>query len=298
MIGAGSVGSTTAYTLYLRGAASEIVLIDINHNKARGDALDMSQGAPFAGGARTRVWAGDYTDCRDADIIIIAAGVGQRPGESRQDLLKRNVQILESIVSEITHYAQDAILLIAANPVDVLSYYAWKKSRWPAKRVIGSGTLLDSARLRYLVGQHMKVDPRSVHAHIVGEHGETELPIWSRTNIAGVPVSLPEVEKERIFHEVKDSAEQIIQAKGATYYAIALALDRICAAILRDESAVLNVSTLVENYHGIQDVYLGLPCIVDRRGIREMVDLLPTAAEIARLQRSAAELKQRIASVL
>ncbi len=296
VVGAGAVGSTTAYTLLLRGQASEIVLVDVNRERAHGDALDMSQGLPFI--SRTRVWAGDYSDCKDADIIIVSAGVGQKSGETRQDLLRRNVRVIEQIVENITKYTTDAILLIATNPVDVLSYYAFKQSGWKASRVIGSGTLLDSARLRYLTGRHLQVDPRSVHAHIVGEHGDTELAIWSRTNIAGVPVELSDEDKQAIFHDVKDSAYQIIQAKGATYYAIALALDRICAAILRDESAVLNVSTLVDDYHGISDVYIGLPCIIDHEGIREIIDLKPTPEELAGLKHSASELRKRIDSVM
>lgn len=295
VIGAGAVGSTTAYTLLLHNRADELVLIDANHNKALGDALDMNHGLPFL--PRTKVWAGSYSDCADADIIIITAGAAQRPGESRIDLLKRNVSIFESITDEVLKYNQDGILLIASNPVDVMSYFTWKKSGWPVNRVIGSGTLLDSARLRYLIGEKLKVDPRSVHAHIIGEHGDSELPLWSLANIAGTELRLSEDEKTEIFKNTRDAAYQIINAKGATYYAIALALDRICTAVLRNEAAVLNVSTLLNNYHGVSDVYLGVPCIVDRNGVRETLDLKITGKEKEQLKASADKLKDIICSI-
>ncbi|AEI42219.1 L-lactate dehydrogenase [Paenibacillus mucilaginosus] len=295
VIGTGAVGSTTAYTLLLRGRMDELVLIDANAEKAKGDALDMNHGMPFLG--NTDVWAGTYEDCRDADIVIITAGAAQKPGESRIDLLKRNAAILESITDEVLKYNKDGILLVASNPVDVMSYLTWRKSGWPARRVIGSGTLLDSARFRYLIGQELQVDPRSVHAHIVGEHGDSELPLWSLSNIAGGQLSLSEEKKAEIFANTRDAAYQIIEAKGATYYAIALALDRICTAILRSEAAVLNVSTLLKDYHGISDVYLGVPCVVDRTGVREVLGLQITEEERQRLQASADKLKGVIASI-
>ncbi|AFC28011.1 Ldh [Paenibacillus mucilaginosus 3016] len=295
VIGTGAVGSTTAYTLLLRGRMDELVLIDANAEKAKGDALDMNHGMPFLG--NTDVWAGTYEDCRDADIVIITAGAAQKPGESRIDLLKRNAAILESITDEVLKYNKDGILLVASNPVDVMSYLTWRKSGWPARRVIGSGTLLDSARFRYLIGQELQVDPRSVHAHIVGEHGDSELPLWSLSNIAGGQLSLNEEKKAEIFANTRDAAYQIIEAKGATYYAIALALDRICTAILRSEAAVLNVSTLLKDYHGISDVYLGVPCVVDRTGVREVLGLQITEEERQRLQASADKLKGVIASI-
>ncbi|MGO4374861.1 L-lactate dehydrogenase, partial [Paenibacillus sp. MCAF20] len=269
VIGVGAVGSTTAYTLLLRSRMDELVLIDANVNKAVGDALDMNHGMPFLGQAK--VWAGSYEDCKDADIVIITAGAAQRPGETRTDLLKRNAAIYESIITEVLKYNSDGILLIATNPVDIMSYFTWQKSGWPINRVIGSGTLLDSARFRYLIGQQLHIDPRSVHAHIIGEHGDTELPVWSLANVAGTNFSLTDAAKSEIFANTRDAAYQIIEAKGATYYAIALALDRIVTAILRDESAVLNVSTLLDNYHGVSDVFMGVPCIVDRQGVREVL---------------------------
>lgn len=295
VIGAGAVGSTTAYTLLLRNRMDELVLIDANQPKAAGDALDMNHGMPFLGGAK--LWAGTYEDCRDADIIIVTAGAAQKEGESRTDLLKRNVAILDSIITEVLKYNTHGILLLASNPVDIMSYFSWKKSGWPVNRVIGSGTLLDSARFRYLIGEHLDIDPRSVHAHIIGEHGDSELPVWSLANVAGTELSIDEASKDDIFANTRDAAYQIISAKGATYYAIALALDRICTAILRDEGAVLNVSTLLDDYHGISDVFLGVPCVVDRQGVREVLKLKLSAEETALLQRSADKLKGLIGSI-
>ncbi|MGO4538084.1 L-lactate dehydrogenase [Paenibacillus sp. 2TAB19] len=295
VIGVGAVGSTTAYTLLLRSRMDELVLIDANVNKAVGDALDMNHGMPFLGQAK--VWAGSYEDCKDADIVIITAGAAQRPGETRTDLLKRNAAIYESIITEVLKYNSDGILLIATNPVDIMSYFTWQKSGWPINRVIGSGTLLDSARFRYLIGQQLHIDPRSVHAHIIGEHGDTELPVWSLANVAGTNFSLSDTAKSEIFANTRDAAYQIIEAKGATYYAIALALDRIVTAILRDESAVLNVSTLLDNYHGVSDVFMGVPCIVDRQGVREVLDIRISEEEKALLHRSANHLKELIETV-
>ncbi|MGG1519429.1 L-lactate dehydrogenase [Paenibacillus oryzisoli] len=295
IIGVGAVGATTAYTLLLRERAEELVLIDANKGKAKGDAIDMNHGLPFLG--KTKVWAGEYEDCRDASIIIITAGAAQRPGETRVDLLKRNVGIFESIMTEVLKYNQDGILLIASNPVDIMSYFSWRKSQWPVQRIIGSGTLLDSSRFRYLIGEELGIDPRSVHAHIIGEHGDSELPVWSLANIAGTRIPFDEETKERIFTNTRDAAYEIISAKGATYYAIALALDRICTAILRDEGAVLNVSTLLQDYHGVSNVYLGVPCVVDRSGVREVLKLEISELEREQLQRSAQKMKDLIQSI-
>jgi L-lactate dehydrogenase len=295
IIGTGAVGSTTAYTLLLRGRMDELVLIDVNHKKAVGDALDMNHGLPFMD--KADVWAGTYEDCRDADIIIITAGAAQKPGESRIDLLKRNVAIFESITTEVLQYNTRGILLIASNPVDIMSYFTWKKSGWPFQRVIGSGTLLDSARFRYLIGDKLNIDPRSVHAHIIGEHGDSELPLWSLANIAGTEIALREEDKDDLFAQTRNAAYRIIEAKGATYYAIALALDRICTAILRNEAAVLNVSTLLTNYHDVSDIYLGVPCVVGRSGVREVLPLHISDGEKNLLHKSADKLKGLIQSI-
>lgn len=295
VIGVGAVGSTTAYTLLLRQRMDELVLIDANKEKAIGDALDMNHGLAFLG--KAKVWAGSYEDCADADIIIITAGVAQKPGESRVDLLKRNIAIFESITEQVLKFNKDGILLIASNPVDVMSYFTWKKSGWPSQRIIGSGTLLDTARFRYLIGEKLAIDPRSVHAHIIGEHGDSELPVWSHTNIAGSAIELSEQDRNHIFHNTRDAAYRIIEAKGATYYAIALALDRICTAILKNEASALNVSTLLKNYHGIEDVYLGVPSIVDRSGVREVLQFNMEQNEQELFRKSANKIKELIRSI-
>lgn len=292
IIGTGAVGTTTAYTLLLRERVSELVLIDANKEKALGEALDMNHGLPFTGGVK--LWAGDYSDCADADIIVIAAGASQRPGETRIDLLKRNSVIFDSIVKSIIKYNDHAIILVATNPVDILSYVTLKKSGFPSNRVIGSGTLLDSARFRYLIGQNKGINPRSIHAHIVGEHGDSELPLWSLANVAGIKLEFSEQDQEQIFNSTKNAAYEIINAKGATSYAIALALDRIVTSILQDDGSVLNVSTLLNNYNGVSDVYLGVPSIIDGTGVRQVLDLQLSDQELVQFQQSANKLKSEI----
>ena len=292
IIGTGAVGTTTAYTLLLRKRVAEIVLIDVNHDKAVGEALDMNHGLPFVGGVK--VWAGDYPDCKGADIIIVTAGASQKPGETRIDLLKKNASIFNDIVQNITRYNTEGILLIATNPVDILSYVTFKVSGFPSNRVIGSGTLLDSARYRYLLGKHKQIDPRSIHAHIIGEHGDSEVPVWSLANVAGIPLDISDEDKSQIFDSTKNAAYEIINAKGATFYAIALALDRIVTAILQNQSAVLNVSTYLEDYNGVSDVYLGVPCIVDRTGVREVLKLPLDEEEKVLFHKSADKLKTEI----
>lgn len=295
IIGTGAVGATTAYTLFLRERASEIVLIDANKEKALGEALDMNHGLPFTGGVK--LWAGDYSDCAGADIIIIAAGASQRPGETRIDLLKRNASIFEVIISNIGKYNTQGIILVATNPVDILSYVSLKQSGFPSNRVIGSGTLLDSARFRYLIGQNKGINPRSIHAHIVGEHGDSELPLWSLANVAGIGLEISDEDKQEIFDNTKNAAYEIINAKGSTSYAIALALDRIVSSILLDEGSVLNVSTLLTDYNGVSDVYLGVPSIVDRSGVRKVLDLQLSDIELEQFQKSANKLKSAIAEL-
>ncbi|MBP1903918.1 L-lactate dehydrogenase [Paenibacillus turicensis] len=295
IIGTGAVGTTTAYTLFLRERVSELVLIDANKEKALGEALDMNHGLPFTGGVK--LWAGDYSDCAQADIIIIAAGASQRPGETRIDLLKRNADIFDQIIKNIVKYNNHGIILVATNPVDILSYVSLKKSGFPSNRVIGSGTLLDSARFRYLIGQSKGINPRSIHAHIIGEHGDSELPLWSLANVAGIGLEFTEEEQKEIFNNTKNAAYEIINAKGATFYAIALALDRIVVSILQDEGSVLNVSTLLTNYNGVSDVYLGVPSIVDRNGVRKVLDLELNNEELAQFQQSAEKLKSAIAEL-
>lgn len=294
LIGSGAVGSTFAFTCLVRGIATELVIIDQNREKAEGDVLDLNHGLMLAHPMRIRV--GDYADCEGAAIIVIAAGAAQRPGESRIDLMQRNVAILETMISQVTRYSQDGILLMATNPVDVLTQVAFKLSGWPARRVIGSGTLLDSSRFRFLVAQRFGVDPRSVHGLIIGEHGDTEVPVWSSLNVAGLQPHTtdsngrwaldPETKRE-IHEETRGAAYQIIAKKGATYYAIALALARICEAILDDQRSVLPVSS----FHPEYGVCLGLPAVVGRGGVEALVPLSLDLQEQAALDRSAAALR-------
>lgn len=295
VIGAGAVGTTTAYTLLLRRRMQELVLIDVNHQKAHGEALDMNHGMPFVGGVK--LWAGTYEDCREADIIIVTAGASQKPGETRIDLLRKNISIFKEIIEKITKYNQHAILLIATNPVDILSYATLKISGFDRRRVIGSGTVLDSARFRYLIGREKEIDPRSIHGQIIGEHGDSELPVWSLANVAGLDLGLDEEARQDIFDNTKNAAYEIINAKGSTSYAIALALDRIVVSILHNEGAVLNVSTLLNNYNGVSDVFLGVPCIVDRTGVRQVLDLSLNEEETKLFQQSAEKLKSEISKL-
>lgn len=304
LIGDGAVGSTFAYTLLVRGLVNELAIIDVNRDKVEGDVMDLNHGLMLAHPMKIKV--GDYSDCAGADIIVITAGSAQRPGETRINLMQRNVKIFESIIGEITKYTKDAILLVATNPVDILTKITLKLSGFPKNRVLGSGTLLDSSRFRYLVGEYLGVDPRSVHGMIVGEHGDTELPLWSTTSLPGfnlvdVPQNsrwyISEEKKKEIYEETKNAAYKIIEKKGATFYAIALALTRICEAILKDQHSVLQVSAYLENYHGISDVCVGVPCVVGKNGIIEVVPTAMTAEEEKLFQDSANQMKEFLNSI-
>jgi len=304
IVGVGNVGATFAYALLLSGLASEIVLIDQNRARAEGEAMDLNHAVPFASPAR--VWAGDYTDCAGAAVTVITAGAAQKPGETRLDLVKKNAGIFRQIVPQIARHNPDGIILVTTNPVDVLAYVAWKLSGLPAQRVIGSGTILDTARFRYLLSQHYGVDPRSVHALIIGEHGDSEVPVWSLANIAGMrlkdfccfqDVMYDQAKLDDIFRETRDAAYHIIERKGATYYAIGAGLVRVVEAILRDQSTVLSVSTLIDKYYGIDDVYLSLPAVVDRGGIEGVLRLAIDDSETVGLRRSAEVLKSTIAQL-
>ncbi|HYG57444.1 MAG TPA: L-lactate dehydrogenase [Symbiobacteriaceae bacterium] len=304
LIGCGAVGSTFAYTVLLRGLAHELILIDQNRNKAEGDALDLNHGLMLA--TPMRIAVGDYPDCAGADIIVITAGAAQRQGETRIDLMNRNVAIFDAIIKQVVQYNQSGILLIATNPVDILTQVALKLSGWPRHRVIGSGTLLDSSRFRYLVAEQLKVDPRSVHGLIIGEHGDSEVPVWSSLNLAGVDLKechenprwcVDDLDKDRIYDETRTAAYKIIERKGATYYAIALALARICEAILKDQHSILPVSVHLEGYHGISGVCVGVPSVVGRKGVEEVIEMPLDETEAALLRKSAAKLKAFLADI-
>jgi L-lactate dehydrogenase len=299
VVGVGNVGTTFAYALLLSGLAAEIVLIDANRAKAEGEAMDLNHAVPFT--HPTRVWAGDYPDCAGAVVTVLAAGAGQKPGETRLDLIKKNAAIWRELVPRIVKSNPNGILLIATNPVDVLTYTAWKLSGLPSERVIGSGTILDTARFRYLLSQHFRVDASSVHAYVIGEHGDSEVPVWSLANIAGM--RLPEFCKaqgmayeakamEEIFIQTRDAAYRIIERKGATYYAVAAGLMRLTQAILRNQSTVLSVSSLVKDYYGIGDVCFSLPAVINRSGIEKAIRLELAPGEIEQLKHSTEVLRK------
>lgn len=304
IVGSGAVGSTFAYTVLIKGLANELVIIDINRDKAEGDALDLNHGILLA--QPMEIYAGSYADCVGADIIVITAGAAQKPGETRTDLIQRNIAIFRQILTGIREYNSTAILLIATNPVDILTYIAIKLTSLPKHQVIGSGTLLDSARFRYLISEKIKIDPRSIHGLIVGEHGDTEQPIWSLLNIAGINQTqisqesrlyLTDDEKEEIYYKTKNAAYQIIEKKGATYYAIGLALARITEAILGDQKSVLPVSAYLDNYKGISDVCLGIPCVIGRKGVEEILDLPLVREEEEKLKLSAKQMQKFIEEI-
>ncbi|NPV56612.1 MAG: L-lactate dehydrogenase [Anaerolineae bacterium] len=294
IIGTGNVGATFAYALALSGLASEIVLIDANPKKAEGEAMDLNHAIPLA--QPCRIWAGSYEDCRNAIITVVTAGAAQKQGENRLDLLERNNDIFRAIIPEIVKHNSDGIILIATNPVDILTHIAWKLSGMAPERVIGSGTILDTARFRHLLSQHFDVDPRSVHAYIIGEHGDSEVPVWSLANIAGM--RLPDFcavngfhcqdeQLNTIFEQTRSAAYHIIERKGATFYAIGTGLVRIVEAIIRDQGTVLSVSSRLKDYYGIDDLYLSMPCVIDRSGIKRTIRLDLAENEILGLQNSA-----------
>ena len=304
IIGAGNVGATFAYSLLLSGLAAEIVLIDTNRSKAEGEAMDIAHAVPLAHPAR--VWAGDYQDCAGAAVTVITAGSAQRPGETRLDLVQRNAGILQPMVASIMEHNPRGMLLVASNPVDVLTYAALKYSGLPKERVIGSGTILDTARFRYLLSEFFDVDARSVHAYIIGEHGDSEVPVWSLANIAGMRLSTysetnrvvcSNEDMAHIFEQTRDAAYQIIQRKGATYYAVASGLTRIVEAILRDQSTVLSVSSLIDDFYGIQDVCLSLPTVISRAGVERFIRLELDEKELAGLLNSAEVLKDILTKI-
>lgn len=293
IIGCGNVGATIAYTYTMSGLFSDIVLIDIDEARAKGEAMDLSHGLPFL--SPTNVKAGDYADLADATLIVIAAGMAQKEGQTRLQLLSANMKIFSSIVNQITRYNGDAILLVVTNPVDILTLYTLRISGYPANRVIGSGTVLDTARLKQLMGDYLNVDSRNVHTFIIGEHGDSEVPVWTGANISGINLedyfrvcnTCNELEcLDRMFQNVRDAAYKIIEAKGATYYAIAQAVMRITESIMRDEKSVLTVSAYLDGHYGLNDVCLGVPAVVGAEGICQVLDVPLSEKELSALQKS------------
>ncbi|HKP75585.1 MAG TPA: L-lactate dehydrogenase [Longimicrobiaceae bacterium] len=304
VVGAGHVGATTAYTLLLSGLASEIVLVDADPARAEGEAMDIGHAAPLS--HPTEIRAGALADCRGAAVTVIAAGAGQRPGESRLDLARRNAEVFREIVPRLAEANPEGILLVATNPVDVLARAAWQLSGLPAGRVIGSGTVLDTARFRSLLSKHFGVDPRSVHAFIIGEHGDSEVPVWSLANVAGMRMPAFCIAHglrsdaallDEIFRQTRDAAYEIIARKGATYFAVAAAITRIIEAILRDQSTVLPVSTRVQDYCGIEDTWLSVPGVVGVGGVERILRLELSAEEGEQLRASARKVDEALASL-
>lgn len=304
VIGCGFVGSATAFALMQSGLFSEMVLLDANREKAEGEAFDIAHGVPV--GRPMKIYAGGYDDVADAAIIIVTAGANQKPDETRLDLVHRNVAIFESIIPELKERNCPGILLIVSNPVDVLTYAALRLSGFPEERVIGSGTVLDTSRLKYKLGEHLGVDSRSIHAFIVGEHGDSEIAAWSSANVSGVPLDdfcemrghyNHSAATEKIEQEVKDCAYEIIEKKGATYYGIAMSVKRICEAIVRDEKSVLPISTMMHGEYGIHDVVLSMPAIVGKEGYECKVPIALDEGEVTRLHESADTLRDVILDI-
>jgi L-lactate dehydrogenase len=299
--GAGAVGSSAAYALMISGLASEIVLVDVNERRVEGEAMDLMHGAPFVRPVTVR--HGGYAECAGAQIVVITAGAAQKPGETRLELVKKNTDILREMMPQIASAASNAILLIVSNPVDVLTYAALQFSGLPPGRVVGSGTVLDTARFRALIGQRLEVDPRSVHGYVIGEHGDSEVVVWSRATVAGLPIAefcaqrnrpCPDQMQDEVAEQVRRAAYEIIDRKGATYYAIGLGIRHVVEAILRDQNTILTVSTLMDGQFGLSGVCLSLPCIVDHGGVEDILMPKLSEEELGALQHSAQVLKDTI----
>lgn len=297
LIGAGDVGIAYAFALVNQGVCDHLAIIDIDEKKLEGNVMDLNHGVVWAP-SRTKVTKGTYADCEDAAMVVICAGAAQKPGETRLQLVDKNMKIMKSIVDNVIVNGFDGIFLVASNPVDILSYAVWKYSGLPHERVIGSGTVLDSARFRYMLGELYEVAPTSIHSYIIGEHGDTELPVLSSATIAGVSMRKllekdPQLEGrlERIFEETRDAAYTIIDAKGSTSYGIGMGLARITRAVLQNQDVALPVSALLQGEYGQKDIYLGTPAIVNRKGIRRVVELELTDHELERMTHSADTLR-------
>ena len=304
MIGCGFVGSASVFSLMQSGLFSEIVLIDADKTKAEGEAMDISHGIPF--GKPMKIYAGDYDDVADAAIVIITAGANQKPNETRLDLVHKNVAIFKQIIPEITKRNFAGIMLVVANPVDILTYVAQKLSGLPENRVIGSGTVLDTARLKYQLGEHLEVDSRSVHAFIIGEHGDSEIAAWSSANVSGIALNdfcemrghfQHDKATKEIAEKVKNSAYEIIKKKQATYFGVAMAVRRICEVIMRDEKSILPVSNRMHGEYGIEDVVMSFPVILGKDGVETKVPISLNQEEAEKLVKSSVILKEIIKEI-
>ncbi|MCI9351789.1 MAG: L-lactate dehydrogenase [Lawsonibacter sp.] len=304
IVGCGFVGASIAFRFLQQGLFSNLVLLDANRARAEGEAMDLSDGLPY--GASMEITAGDYDDIADCGLVVITAGVNQKPGETRLELIGRNTVILKSILKEVTARSFEGILLVVSNPVDVLTYMARELSGYPRQRVIGSGTVLDTARLKQLMGEELGVDSRNVHAFIVGEHGDSELAVWSGANVSGLDLddfcrlqgkALSAGDMDRLYREVRDSANEIIRRKGATYYGIAMAVGRIAESIVKDEHAVLPISVVLEGEYGMEGVALSVPSIVGRNGLEKVLEIPLGPAEHQALGSSARQLREVVNSL-
>ncbi|BDF58348.1 L-lactate dehydrogenase 1 [Christensenellaceae bacterium] len=296
VIGSGNVGVTIAYTLMLKRLSSDIVLIDVDEGRAEGNVLDMNHGIAFF--RQLSIKRGTYEDCKDASIVIVTAGIARKPGQTRLELAQTNVKVMYDIAKQITQYNKDMIILVVSNPVDVLTYVARMASGLPAAQVIGSGTMLDTSRFRYLLSKHFDTDIRDINAYILGEHGDTQVPIWSSITIAGERIDEyckdfnKILDREEIFVKTRDAGAEVINLKGATFYGVAMSVARVVASILEDEHTVLPVShVLDEPYHGISDVAISLPCIVTYEGVKQVIDLHISSEEMEELRHSAQTMK-------
>lgn len=301
IIGAGFVGSTTAFALMNHNIASEIVIVDINKEKAEGEAMDLEQGRVFV--SPVRIIAGDYPDTSHSDIVIITAGLAQKPGETRIDLVNRNIEIYKTLIPNIVKYNPDAILLVVSNPVDILTHVTYTLSGFPRHRVIGSGTVLDTARFQSMLSNEFGVDARDIQANIIGEHGDSEIATWSLATISGLTIEqycrnmkleFNETKASAITDQVKGAAYDIINRKGYTNYAVALAITRIVETILRDENSILTVSSLLQGEYGISDTYISVPAVVGRSGVKQVVEVPYSSKEVDALRQSAALLSDII----
>ncbi len=294
VIGCGHVGSTSAYALLLNGIAEEIVILDQDRKRLIGEVMDLQQCVPL--NRPTKIWAGDFEDLADADIIVITAGAGTKPGESRLELLNRNVSVIREIVKEIKKTAFDGIILMTTNPVDILAQAAQEESGLTVSQVISSGTVLDTARLRMILGEKLGIEARSVHAYIIGEHGDSEIATWSSASVAGTPLfefaENLKLDFDEILEQVRKAAPEIIKQKGYTSFAIASSVVQICEAVLRDEKTVLPVSTLTTGQYGIEEIYLSLPCVVGRKGVEKVIEIPLSDDEKEGLRKSAEILKK------
>lgn len=298
LIGAGMVGMSYAYSLLNQNACDELALIDLDKKRAEGEAMDLNHGLAFSA-ANMKIYAGKYEDCKDADIVVICAGVAQKPGETRLALLKRNAKVFRSIIEPVTASGFDGIFLVATNPVDIMTKITYVLSGFNPRKILGTGTALDTARLRYLLGEYLRVDPRNIHAYVFGEHGDSEFVPWSQAQLATKSIlqlcdENPEIDRERlkeIENEVQGAAYKIIEAKNATYYGIGMAMTRITRAIFGDENSVLTVSAMLKGEYGQSDVFSGVPCIINKNGVQRVLKLALTQEELGRLEQSCNVLK-------